>query len=114
MNKWTRASIIDGMRPFYTARGALHVNVGQHIHACALNLRFHIWTLTSEWAWDIYPNINLVDYEWDIWLELVHTLKGQFEAIVAFPYAIVVKRLVFIKARKRGAIFHVEIGVPCW
>ena len=56
MNKWTRASIMEGMRPFYTARGVLHVNVGQHTHACPLNLRFHIWTLTSEWAWDIYPN----------------------------------------------------------
>ena len=42
MNKWTRASIMRGHAPFYTARGALHVNVGQHTHTSALNLRFHI------------------------------------------------------------------------
>ena len=32
---------MGGMRPIYTARGALHVNVGQHTHTRALNLRFH-------------------------------------------------------------------------
>ncbi len=57
------------------------------------------------------PTVELVQ---NIWVQLVHTLKGQYDALVGTSDALMSKRLTFLQQWKHWPFFVLCQGKPCW
>ena len=76
-------------------------------------VQWNLWTVRCSLVFKQkrVPTVELVQ---NIWLQLVHMLKGQYDAIVGTSDALNLKRLTLLQQWKHWTIFVLCQGKPCW